>query len=400
MGFLGGARRVRPFVEGGRYPSIAMSPTTSLLLALCALLETAQGGAPVLDRRAALERAAAEEKAQDFSSAARTVEELLSAAPNDLELLVRAGLLRARGDFHDQAQAHLEAAAKLAPAKREVWLALGEAQCRAQRLQKAVESFRKAQILDDADGLPSNGVGAALYFLAQIDEARAALETAASRNPRLPGPRHMLGRIALDEARYDEAIRWFSECIQMDDHDAESWSRLGVALQKKLLNEKAIEAYRSALKYDPLDLGARQNLGRLLLELGRDADGKAELETHAKLVRGKQRLTLAIESLKLEPTSMRSRVAVGEALLLLGSYREAIAHYREALRGKNPPAEAYLGAAKALDALGEVSSRNKLAARALEIGKDDLLLVAEAKALMEKPASRPASAPAEKEVGR
>ncbi|MBL8694975.1 MAG: tetratricopeptide repeat protein [Planctomycetes bacterium] len=374
-----------------------MSPTTSLLLTLCALLETAQGGAAGLDRRAALERAAAEERAQDFSSAARTVEELLSAAPNDLELLVRAGLLRARGDFHELAQAHLEAAVKLAPSKREVWLALGEAQCRAQRLQGAVESFRKAQILDDADGLPSNGLGAALYFLAQIDEARAALETAAKRNPRLPGPRHMLGRIALDEARYDDAIRWFSECTQMDDRDAESWSRLGVAFQKKAQNEKAIEAYRSALKYDPLDLGARQNLGRLLMDLGRDAEGKAELETHAKLVRGKQRLTLALESLKLEPASVRSRVAVGDALLQLGSHREALSHYREALRGKNPPAAAYLGAAKAFDALGEVSSRDRLAARALEVGRDDAALVTEAKTLMEKPASQPASAPAGKE---
>jgi tetratricopeptide (TPR) repeat protein len=352
---------------------------------LGALAALAQGSRP-----SSLAAADALERAGDLPGAARAVETALRDAPDDVELLLRAGLLRARSDAFDEAEAHLARAVARSPANRDAWLALGEARFRAKQFALSLAAFEKARAFGDADGRASNGIGSVQYALGDFAAARDAFQVAA-RNPRLPAPQHHLGRIALDEGRVDEAIERFRRCVALDSLDAESFFRLGLALRARGDTADAIEAFRAAVSADPIHLGARQNLGQTLRAAGREDEGRAELEAHAKVVRGRQRLTLASESLKLEPSSPRSRVAVADALLDLGVAGEALMHYREALRSPKVPRSALLGAARACAALGDAKAAREFALRAIEVAGDDSAIAAEARSLIEATTSRPES---------
>ncbi|HKE02404.1 MAG TPA: tetratricopeptide repeat protein [Planctomycetota bacterium] len=362
-----------------------MFATLPALLVVVAPL--AQGAA---SRPAAWAEAEALERDGDLPAAARKVESLLAGRPDDVPLLVRAGLLRARSDAPDAAEAHLSRAVALAPKDVEAWLALGEARFRAQRQRASLEAFERALALGDADGRASNGIGSARYSLGEIDAAREAFARAAERNPRLVAPQHYLGRIALDAGRFGEAATRFRKCLELDPLDGDSHFRLGLALRGQGDADGAIEAFRAAIRVDPLQLGARQSLGQTLRAVGREEEGRAELEAHGKVVRGKQRLTLATESLKLHPSSGPNRVAVGEALLELGLPREALVHFREVLRSKKAPASAWLAAARAYAEIGDAAQRDEHARRALELAPYDPAIVAAARALLAgSPASRP-----------
>ena len=307
------------------------------------------------------------EKMGDLAGAARAVEAQLVNDPNDVRSLVRAGLLWARADAYEPAERHLSKAAGLDPKNRDVWLALGEARCRGQQYHPAIEAFERAGQLGDGDGKAKNGVGSALFSLGNRAEAKILFEKAAAQNAGLPGPRHMLGRIALDDGDLPAAIRWFDECLRLDPNDPETLFRKGVALRRAGENDAAAAAFRAALTQDPIHLGARLNLGQLLLALGNEAEGRREIETHGRIARGQQRLTFATASLRLDPSSAASRVGVGEALLELGAAAEALVQFREAIRSKRPPASAYLGAARACAALGEEKAKNTYAGKAVEL---------------------------------
>jgi tetratricopeptide (TPR) repeat protein len=265
----------------------------------------------------------------------------------------------------------LTKAADLDPKNRELWLSLGEARYGGQKYRAAIAAFDTAAGLGDGDARARNGKGAALFALGETDAARALLTEAAAANPRLPGARFTLGRLALDSGDFAEALARFEECLRLDGRDAEAWFRKGLTLRRMGRPADAEAAFRAVLEIDPTHPGARLNLGQVLLALGREAEGRAEIENHGKLARGQQRLTFAMNSLRLDPRSASSRVAVGEALLDLGLAADALVQFREAARAKKPPASAFLGAARACKALGSGPQAASWARKALDVLESD-----------------------------
>ncbi|MFN0205783.1 MAG: tetratricopeptide repeat protein [Planctomycetota bacterium] len=340
-----------------------------------------------------LARAAQLEAIGDFPGAARALEAWLLQKPGDGSARIRAGLLWSRGDYYEPAEKLLSKAVELDTKDREAWLALGEARLRGQKYHSGIVAFEKAASLGDSDGRAANGKGLCYYYLGDIAAAKPLLLQAAKTNSNLIGPRHTIGRIALDEGDLDGAIRYFRECLTLDSRDADSYFYLGLALRQKASFEDAIVAFRAAIAADPLHTGARLNLGQVLILLKREDEGRAEIEAHGKIVRGKQQLTFAMNSLRLEPASPRSRVRVGDALLELGIAPEALLQYREALRAKKPPASAFLGAAKACRALGETNAQIQYAKKAVEAFErepaENAADLALARELLETPASKP-----------
>lgn len=334
---------------------------------LLALAAWTQGGGA----RDPLARADALERAGDFPGAARELAAVLQRDPNNVPLLSRTAALLSRSDAHDRADELLTTAAALEPTNREVWLQLGEARYRGQRYRPALEAFQKAEALGDADGRARSGLGATQLALGDADAAKELLTQAAKCNARLPGPRFTLGRIALDAGDYAVAIEHFDACLALDDRDAEAWFRRGLAQRRGGNAPEAVASFRRALESDPTHPGARLNLGQVLISLGRADEGRLEIETHGKLARGHQRLTFAMNSLRIDARSPTSRVAVGEALLELGLAGDALVQFREALRSKNPPAAAHLGAARAWKALGNGAEAAACARRALDALQSD-----------------------------
>lgn len=371
-----------------RIAAFAKAAAAILLLANVA---GAQSTRPAGDPR---QRADELERMGDLAGAARAVELLITKNPGDVALKIRAGILWSRAEYYESAEALLAAATSLQPDHREAWLALGEARFRGQKYHPSLEAFARAAALGDADGRAGNGTGLCYYSLGDAATARPILAEAARRNARLPGPRHTLGLIALDDGDLDGAIRWFRECLQLDGSDADSHFYLGLALRKKGSLDDAVAEFRAAIAADPLQTGARLNLGQTLLLQKREAEGRAEIEAHGRVVRGKQQLTFAMNSLKLDPASPLSRVRVGDALYDLGLAAEALLQYREALRSKHAPPAALLGAARACRLLGQHEAQRQYAKRAVEAfdRNPDATAADRAAAaeLMQSAASRPA----------
>lgn len=341
----------------------------------------------------AQEKAETLEKLGDFAGAARAYETVVAADPNNPNVLLRSGRLWLQADYYEPAARHLARLVEMDARSRDGWLALGETHFRSQAFQPALAAFRRAETLGDADGRAANGIGAVHFSMGERDVARTWFEKAARANPRLPGPRHGLGKIALDEGDHDCAIQWFDECIALEPRDAETHFRKGLALRRKGDLPGAESSFRAAIAEDAMQLGARQNLGQVLIAMGRPAEGKAALENHGRIARGSQQLTFARNSLGLEPSSPTSRVALGDALFELGLYSEALMHFREATRSKKAPAAAFLGAARACRALSEFAAMRQYASRAVAMLERDPAAprewLAEARQLMETTESRP-----------
>lgn len=351
------------------------------------------GQNPTEKAASAPEETAAElERRGDMAGAAHALEPLLAERKEDAAFLARIGNLWSLGENYQSAEKYLSKAVELDVNNRNYWILLGEARFRGQEYHKSIEAFTRALQQKESDGKAENGLGACYFSLGDRDAAKPFLLKSESVNPRMIGPRHLLGKIALDEGDYKGAIHKFNECLQLDPRDAESLFRLGLALRRNGELEASVKAFREAIANDPLQLGARLNLGQVLIQLKREDEGKIEIEAHAKAVRGKQTLTFAMASLRLDPNDPRSRATVGDALLELGLNSEALLQFREALRAKRPPVTALLGAARACAGLSEIDAQIHYAQKAYQVLSRDPRArpsdVELAKTLMEPPASR------------
>ena len=70
------------------------------------------------------------------------------------------------------------------------------------------------------------------------------------------------------EGKTDEAIAKYREAIALDEHYAEAWHGLSMALAEKQLFDEAIEAGKKLVELDPEDELAYTNLSRFYQQKG------------------------------------------------------------------------------------------------------------------------------------
>lgn len=141
-----------------------------------------------------------------------------------------------------------------------------------------------------APGSESGGTRAAL-----LDEAKVnALKSVAEREPANAQPRIQLGNLYFDAERYDDAIKWYGDAVNLAPRDVNISTDLGVCYYYTNQLDKAIEQLEHSLQIDP-------NHSKTLLNIG--------------IVRayGKQDLTGATAAwqklLKLSPDSPEGQAA-------------------------------------------------------------------------------------------
>ena len=121
--------------------------------------------------------------------------------------------------------------------------------------------------------------GNRLYQSGDFDQAAAAFDKALARAPRNTTARYNLGNTYYRANRPDEAIASYDQAVA-DAGDqrlrADAWYNKGVVLgsQKKLA--ESIDAYKQALRLNPADSFARENLVRALRELQKQQQQEQE----------------------------------------------------------------------------------------------------------------------------
>jgi tetratricopeptide (TPR) repeat protein len=118
------------------------------------------------------------------------------------------------------------------------------------------------------------------------------------------------------QGRQTNALAEYREALRLDPVNAEAHNDLGNLLDETGESDEALQEYREAVRFKPEAPLAHYNLGTLLVKLGRHDEAMREYA----------------EAARLNPDDSRPHYLMGKACLRRGQSREAIAHFRDALR--------------------------------------------------------------------
>ena len=134
-------------------------------------------------------------------------------------------------------------------------------------------------------------------------------------------------RAAYVAGDYQEAIHLYEQRLQ-DSESGETWFGLALACEKAGERERAIEAYREALRLEPSSYTAHLNVGRIHLDRGDVDDAMADFRA----------------AIAIKPDYEMGHFNLGLAHLKAGDAEGALRQH-EVLRERNPAAAAELNEA-------------------------------------------------------
>jgi len=195
----------------------------------------------------------------------------LKIRPNDPKTLGALGLAQGSGGASmAEAGAKFLRLAQLEPTQENLYLAGFYLQYGEQYAQ-AVEPYRKLTALNPKNPLYLSSLGTCLSRSDQVKEADNVFTEALVS---VPGDASIEKEYALHLARqkrYEEAIQQANAALKVDPKPAESFTALGQVFDMQGSQEKAADAYESALKLDP-ESTARIKLTRIRFHQNRFDD--------------------------------------------------------------------------------------------------------------------------------
>ena len=191
-----------------------------------------------------------------------------------------------------------------------------------------LEELRSIAIIDDGNFHVQSALGQAALEVGEDEEARKALERAASLVPMATGfdsPRGLLARIAQAEGDPERAMRELEMLLEYDETSIEA-VRLYATLAEETGDQLRLgQAYERLIEIDPFDPISHQVLGRMALEDGRTALATRELTVALALdpVDRVAAHTDLAESLFLSRNFPQAKNQVMSALEIAPSYERA-----------------------------------------------------------------------------
>lgn len=208
------------------------------------------------------------------------------------------------------------------PEDGNAWLALGLARDRAARtaaesgpgssvsgaaLEESVAAYRRALSLRQ-DAKTWNNLGVALDLQNQFDEAERAFQEALRLEPAYALAWANLGSARMNGRRFAEAEAALQRGLSLQADDGDTWARLAHCQRMAGHGTAAVETFRVALRYRPLNADLWLDLGLLLADLARREEAQ---QVQARLENlnpeGAARLQAAISRIR----SGRSPAAAG-----------------------------------------------------------------------------------------
>lgn len=221
----------------------------------------------------------------------------LSPQPN-ASVLYELGTAYVRTNRLDAAEKALAEAARLAPDRADLHLALGWVYYSKVDGEKAEAEFERALQLSRT-GIAYFYLGLAETALGKVEKAVGSFRQAVALSPRLIGAQVALGKSLLQLGRDEDAERALRAAVSMDPGAAEAHFQLGILAQRRGRIEDARHAFESALGSDPRHRAACYNLALVYERLG--------LKDEAQKMRARL-AALAVETERqTRPDSIRPR---------------------------------------------------------------------------------------------
>jgi Flp pilus assembly protein TadD len=226
------------------------------------------------------------------------------------------------------------------------------------RAAEAVRFFSNAVAIRPRSSVARAGLGSALYYQGELDEAIVAYREAIRLKPDLALAHISLGSALQKQGKLKEAIAAYREAIRLEPAAAGAYANLGGALQEQGKLDDAIAAYGTAIRLKPDAAGAYTNLGGALYYQGKLDDAIASY--HA--------------AIRLQPDHFESHYGLGAVMERQSKLDHAIVAYREAIRLKPDDALAHTSLGTALREMGELDEAIDQCREAIRLKPDDVLV--------------------------
>jgi tetratricopeptide (TPR) repeat protein len=319
----------------------------------------------------------------DLDKAQALAEQVLKESGEDKSALLLLGIVEAKRDRLDAAEARLRRALGIDPTLVQARSKLGEILQKRGRDDLALEEYRKVIEIAPLSPIEHNNIGNILRKQGRIDEAMEAYREALRCDAQYIGACNNLGLCLQEKGRLDEAMALYQKALAIRPENPILRNSLGTLLALKGDKKAALAEFERARKADPDWPVAQGNLATLLFESGRIPEARPAFERwvaieprsiDARLGLALCLLTLqaregAIEQfnevLRLDPGNFRAHVALGETLMKAGDVENARTHL-EAAAAKEQ------GVPRVLNSLGEVYLKLGLRKEAAQVFRRSL----------------------------
>ena len=172
---------------------------------------------------------------------------------------------------------HLEKTREWAADNIELLNVLGNAYVQTRQPDKAREAFARLFGVAPASAA-AHLLAAQMMGRLEFEEmARAELEAALAKDPRIPQARYLLAVSAIFRARFDEAEQLLGKELEVNPGNAMALYRLGEAFSRQNKWEEAIAALQKSIWLQPYFSGPYIVLGRAYMKKGQPATAEGML---------------------------------------------------------------------------------------------------------------------------
>ncbi|MDQ3649858.1 MAG: FG-GAP-like repeat-containing protein [Acidobacteriota bacterium] len=151
------------------------------------------------------------------------------------------------------------------------------------KYQEAADAFRRALKVDPQLAIARINLAIALYNLPDMVGALREAKATADAMPKAPQSHYMLGKIAKDQNRLDDAAIAFQRVIALDPRDTGGNILLGQVYVQQRKYPEAIALFRIAYDAEPYNGTALYSLGTALLRGGDREEGQRLIQRFKEL---------------------------------------------------------------------------------------------------------------------
>jgi len=190
---------------------------------------------------------------------------------------------------------------------------LGEVYYNLGSFSQAINELKKAIELDSTDAESYYLLSFAYGEEGRFDDAKKAAKKAIKLNPRYAKTEPNLGLGIYRQKGYEDFISVSQD--KLKDQPFYSYYAMGLAYKNKGMFEESLRELRTADEIDPENSIVKEQIGEVLLFLGKNEDA----------------ISAYLEALKVDPDSPRYANNIGVAYHRLGKLDKAISWYNEAI---------------------------------------------------------------------
>jgi|TARA_Y100000310_G_C20699317_1_gene828234 tetratricopeptide (TPR) repeat protein len=233
------------------------------------------------------------------------------------------------GRFDKAEEAYLKALSDKSGYKG-VWNNLGNNAFRQQKFEQAIKFYKK-EIEDNPASIPLRALGRAYVELGQTDSARVSFLQAIATDSSHASSHHSLAQLEEDEGNFKEAMIHAGRAFGLQPNNWEyryTYSALLVQVDK---GDEAEYNLRKLVEKWPWHHGAYYNLGRALVQMDREDEGKEYLDKAEQVRADQAKIDHLENTVRALPDDPYSYAALAFALRRAGRYNDAMHSYKVAL---------------------------------------------------------------------